>query len=74
MIGLSALCLTTILTACADTKALFGNIGVELPFSPKGTAANPLMESDVAAYIEDLRAAALQCNANFPTGIKNGPE
>lgn len=73
MTGLWALCLTIILTACGDKTDMNGAVSAAMPFSPKGTKTRPLMESDVAAYTEDLRATVNQCNANFEDE-KNGTD
>lgn len=52
------------LTACGTTR-VNGGVAVDMPAVP---VKKPLMESDVAFYIEDLRGAVKQCNANFKSG------
>lgn len=61
MIVLSVLFCSVILTACNSVKAN-GGVQPDAAIVPVG---KPLMESQVAGYVEDLRSETQQCNANF---------
>lgn len=61
MTVLLALYCSVILTACANIKAN-GGVQPDAAIVPVG---KPLMESQVAGYVEDLRSETQQCNANF---------
>lgn len=62
MTVLSGLCLIAILNNCAPAIKANGGVAPDAAVIPMG---NPLMESQVAGYIEDLRSETLQCTANF---------
>jgi len=61
MTVLLVLCSSVILTACDSIKAN-GGVAPDETVLPIGS---PLMESQVAGYVEDLRSESQQCNANF---------
>lgn len=62
MTVLLVLCSSVILTACAPAVKTNGGVVPDEAVLP---VSQPLMESQVAGYIEDLRSETSQCKANF---------
>lgn len=62
MIGLLVLCCSVILTACGPQIKANGGVVPDEAVIPAGS---PLMESQVASYVDDLYSEAKQCRANF---------
>lgn len=62
MIALLGLYCSVILTACGPQIKANGGVVPDEAVIPSGI---PLMESQVAGYVDDLYSEAKQCRANF---------